>query len=77
MGLRPEVRAHYELDAVERDRLTGGHGVLEFLRTQELLSRFLPLVELTARMLSTLLPPWPEGQPAVLSATGPLQEWPR
>ncbi|MEA2180642.1 MAG: hypothetical protein QOG77_3939, partial [Solirubrobacteraceae bacterium] len=26
MALRPEVRAHYELDAAERDRLTGGHG---------------------------------------------------
>jgi GAF domain-containing protein len=41
------------------------------------LAKFLPLVEMTARMLSTLLPPWPDGQPAVLTATGALQEWPR
>ena len=34
--MRPEARAHYEEDASERDRLTQGHGVLEFLRTQEL-----------------------------------------
>jgi SAM-dependent methyltransferase len=40
--VRPEVRAHYERDAVERDRLTAGHGALEFLRTQELLARHLP-----------------------------------
>jgi hypothetical protein len=40
--LRPEVRAHYERDAEERVRLTDGHGVLEFLRTQELLARHLP-----------------------------------
>ena len=32
--MRPEARAHYEEDASERDRLTQGHGVLEFLRTQ-------------------------------------------
>jgi SAM-dependent methyltransferase len=40
--LRPEVLAHYEQDAVERDRLTEGNGLLEFLRTQELLARYLP-----------------------------------
>ena len=40
--MRPEARAHYEEDASERDRLTQGHGVLEFLRTQELLARHLP-----------------------------------
>jgi SAM-dependent methyltransferase len=40
--VRPEARAHYEQDASERDRLTEGHGVLEFLRTQELLARHLP-----------------------------------
>jgi SAM-dependent methyltransferase len=41
--VRPEARAHYEEDASERDRLTQGHGVLEFLRTQELLARHLPV----------------------------------
>jgi SAM-dependent methyltransferase len=40
--VRPEVRAHYERDASERDRLKEGPGVLEFLRTQELLARHLP-----------------------------------
>ena len=40
--MRPEARAHYEQDTSERDRLTQGHGVLEFLRTQELLARHLP-----------------------------------
>jgi SAM-dependent methyltransferase len=40
--LPPEVLAHYERDSEERIRLTAGHGVLEFLRTQELLARCLP-----------------------------------
>jgi SAM-dependent methyltransferase len=40
--VRPEVLRHYEQDIAERDRLTDGHGVLEFLRTQELLARVLP-----------------------------------
>jgi SAM-dependent methyltransferase len=40
--VRPEARRHYEQDIAERDRLTAGHGVLELLRTQELLARFLP-----------------------------------
>jgi SAM-dependent methyltransferase len=40
--LPPEVLAHDERDSEERIRLTAGHGVLEFLRTQELLARCLP-----------------------------------
>jgi SAM-dependent methyltransferase len=40
--VRPEVRRHYEHDFSERDRLTAGRGLLEFLRTQELLARHLP-----------------------------------
>jgi SAM-dependent methyltransferase len=40
--VRPEVRDHYELDTSERDRLTDGVGLLEWLRTQELLARHLP-----------------------------------
>jgi SAM-dependent methyltransferase len=37
----PEIAAHYEQDVREEDRLTLGAGLLEFLRTRELLARFL------------------------------------
>ena len=36
-----ELRAHYELGE-ERDRLAAGHGVLEFVRTTEIVLRHLP-----------------------------------
>jgi 2-polyprenyl-3-methyl-5-hydroxy-6-metoxy-1,4-benzoquinol methylase len=36
-----ELRAHYELGE-ERDRLAAGHGVLEFVRTTEIVLRYLP-----------------------------------
>src|SRR3984885_1779484 len=36
-----ELRAHYELGE-ERDRLAAGHGVLEFIRTTEIVLRHLP-----------------------------------
>jgi hypothetical protein len=36
-----ELRAHYELGE-ERDRLAAGHGVLEFIRTTEIVLRYLP-----------------------------------
>jgi ubiquinone/menaquinone biosynthesis C-methylase UbiE len=37
-----EVREHYETEIVEADRLTRGAGQLEFLRTQEVVRRYLP-----------------------------------
>ncbi len=41
-GLDAEILAHYE-EGVERERLLrGGAGRLEYLRTRELLARYLP-----------------------------------
>ncbi|HYY04287.1 MAG TPA: class I SAM-dependent methyltransferase [Gaiellaceae bacterium] len=41
MTIDPEIRAHYEL-GVELKRLEQGGSLVEFLRTKELLSRYLP-----------------------------------
>src|SRR5919204_280968 len=41
MTIDPEIRAHYEL-GVELDRLARGASRIEFVRTKELLRRFLP-----------------------------------
>lgn len=41
MTIDPEIRAHYEL-GVELDRLERGASRIEFVRTKELLRRFLP-----------------------------------
>ena len=40
-SIRPEILAHYR-SFQERDRLSGGDGLLEKLRTQQLLERLLP-----------------------------------
>lgn len=42
MGSEDKLRAFYGTGTFERDRLSAGRGRLEFLRTQELLRRFLP-----------------------------------
>lgn len=41
-GLDARVRAHYEVEQKEEERLSRGPGRSEFLRTLELLGRFLP-----------------------------------
>jgi SAM-dependent methyltransferase len=53
--LPPEVLAHYERDSEERIRLTAGHGVLEFLRTQELLARCLRPLTAAAGTIDAVL----------------------
>lgn len=41
MGISAEVRAHYD-EGREQGRLRKGGGLLELLRTQDVLRRFLP-----------------------------------
>jgi 2-polyprenyl-3-methyl-5-hydroxy-6-metoxy-1,4-benzoquinol methylase len=40
--VKPEIRDYYET-GVELDRLAGGSSLVEFIRTKEILERFLPV----------------------------------